>query len=240
MVQHKQHEPTIMESSETESFTSEKHHFDSKKEEVTEEDDISLDSLFAELKKEVGNELNKENDNSSSNVHLEDYKSIRKSISNLPEIQSKWESRVETTTAASSRPIRIYDPIEARTAKDKNRSKEATDERWFHMKRPELTPEIQRDLSIIKQRQALDPKRHYKREKWQVPKYFEMGTIIESNTGYYNKLTRRERGTNLVHELLNDDNTKKYFKRKYHEIQDAKTSGRKAHYKKVKSQRKKF
>lgn len=104
----------------------------------------------------------------------------------------------------------------------------------------QLTPSIKRDLQIIKQRQALDPKRHYKKEKWQVPKFFQMGTIIESNTGYFNKLTKKQQGTNLVEELLHDDNTKKYFKRKYHEIQQQKTSGKKSHYKKVKSDRKKF
>lgn len=61
------------------------------------------------------------------------------------------------------------------------------------MSRPELTSSIKRDLQIIKQRQALDPKRHYKKEKWQIPKYFQMGTIVEGNTGYYNKLTKNKR-----------------------------------------------
>ena len=53
------------------------------------------------------------------------------------------------------------------------------------MKQPEMTPEIKRDLQIIKQRSALDPKRHYKKDKWEIPKFFQMGTIIEGNTEFY-------------------------------------------------------
>ena len=68
-----------------------------------------------------------------------------------------------------------------------------------------------------------------------------MGTIIEGNTEFYSsRLKRKERGKTMVEELLHDDTTKKYFKRKYHEIQQTKTSGRKGFYKKVKNARKKY
>ena len=81
------------------------------------------------------------------------------------------------------------------------------------MKQPEMTPEIKRDLQIIKQRSALDPKRHYKKDKWEIPKYFQMGTIIEGNTEFYSaRLKKKERGKTMVEELLNDDNTKNILK----------------------------
>ncbi|EER30578.1 conserved hypothetical protein [Candida tropicalis MYA-3404] len=201
---------TIPESSETESF-SERYH--------SQEDSTTLDDLFAELEKET-----------QTSIPIEDYRSIEKSIRNLPKIKENLVSKSKKES------IKIYDPIVV-----PKKQTETTDARWFNMKQPEMTPEIKRDLQIIKQRSALDPKRHYKKDKWEIPKYFQMGTIIEGNTEFYSaRLKKKERGKTMVEELLNDDNTKKYFKRKYHEIQETKTSGRKGHYKKVKNARKKY
>lgn len=203
--------PTIIETSETESFSERGH---------VPDDTASLDDLFADLKKE-----------SRSVPTVEDFKSIEKSIQSLPRINANLE------TALQKKPIRIHDPV----IPPKKKTTETSDERWFNMKQPEMTPEIKRDLQIIKQRSALDPKRHYKKDKWEIPKFFQMGPIIEGNTEFYSsRLKRKERGKTMVEELLHDDTTKKYFKRKYHEIQQTKTSGRKGFYKKVKNARKKY
>lgn len=203
--------PTIIETSETESFSERAH---------VPDDTASLDDLFADLKKE-----------SRSLPTVKDFKSIEKSIQSLPRINANLE------TALQKKPIRIHDPV----IPPKKKTTETSDERWFNMKQPEMTPEIKRDLQIIKQRSALDPKRHYKKDKWEILKFFQMGTIIEGNTEFYSsRLKRKERGKTMVEELLHDDTTKKYFKRKYHEIQQTKTSGRKGFYKKVKNARKKY
>ena len=203
--------PTIIETCETESFSERAH---------VPDDTASLDDLFADLKKE-----------SRSLPTVKDFKSIEKSIQSLPRINANLE------TALQKKPIRIRDPV----IPPKKKTTETSDERWFNMKQPEMTPEIKRDLQIIKQRSALDPKRHYKKDKWEIPKFFQMGTIIEGNTEFYSsRLKRKERGKTMVEELLHDDTTKKYFKRKYHEIQQTKTSGRKGFYKKVKNARKKY
>lgn len=203
--------PTIIETSETESFSERAH---------VPDDTASFDDLFADLKKE-----------SRSLPTVKDFKSIEKSIQSLPRINANLE------TALQKKPIRIHDPV----IPPKKKTTETSDERWFNMKQPEMTPEIKRDLQIIKQRSALDPKRHYKKDKWEIPKFFQMGTIIEGNTEFYSsRLKRKERGKTMVEELLHDDTTKKYFKRKYHEIQQTKTSGRKGFYKKVKNARKKY
>ena len=203
--------PTIIETSETESFSERAH---------VPDDTASLDDLFADLKKET-----------RSVPTVEDLKSIEKSIQSLPRINANLETALQKT------PIRIHDPV----IPPKKKTTETSDERLFNMKQPEMTPEIKRDLQIIKQRSALDPKRHYKKDKWEIPKFFQMGTIIEGNTEFYSsRLKRKERGKTMVEELLHDDTTKKYFKRKYHEIQQTKTSGRKGFYKKVKNARKKY
>ncbi|CCG25488.1 35S rRNA processing protein [Candida orthopsilosis Co 90-125] len=203
-----------MDSSETESYASDK---------ISNTQDSSLDELFSQLSEELHKETPKE-----------DFKSIEASIRKLPKLESNFGNVPQN----KAKVVRIHDPVAA--AATTKKQDDTSGSGWFNMSRPELTSSIKRDLQIIKQRQALDPKRHYKKEKWQIPKYFQMGTIVEGNTGYYNKLTKKQKGTNLVEELLHDDNTKKYFKRKYHEIQQQKTSGKKSHYKKVRSDRKKF
>ncbi|KAI5968938.1 fcf2 [Candida theae] len=221
-----------MDSSETESYTSDKVSSHS-------QHDATLDELFGQLSEE----LHKETSQKTAHEKQDDFKSIEASIRKLPKLESNFGNVPSTTSSSNSKAtkvVKIHDPVASAAAslKAKSTQTETSGSKWFNMSRPELTPAITRDLQIIKQRQALDPKRHYKKEKWDTPKFFQMGTIIEGNTGYYNQLSRKQRGTNLVEELLHDDTTKKYFKRKYHEIQQAKTSGGKSHYKKVKNDRK--
>ncbi|RUP49407.1 Fcf2 pre-rRNA processing-domain-containing protein [Jimgerdemannia flammicorona] len=110
---------------------------------------------------------------------------------------------------------------------------------WFSMSAPELTPELKRDLQLIKLRSVLDPKRHYKKDNVKgLPKYFEMGTIIEGPTEFYSsRLTRRERKSTIVDELAADVEARRYYKRKFLEVQEMKQAGGKRHYKKVKRDR---
>ena len=91
-------------------------------------------------------------------------------------------------------------------------------------------------------RDVLDPKRHYKKEgsKPQIPEYSQVGTIIEGPTEYFSaRLSNRDRKRTLVEEVLAGERTSGRFKSKYNEIQEAKTSGKKAHYKKMKAMRSK-
>lgn len=119
-------------------------------------------------------------------------------------------------------------------------SRKETSEEWFQLPRPDdkVKREVQRDLLLIKHRAALDPKRHYKKDKWKVPERFSVGTIVEDKTEFFSsRLKNRERKSTMLETLMADDTTNKYFKRKYTEIQDKKTSGKRAHYKKMKSMR---
>ena len=46
---------------------------------------------------------------------------------------------------------------------------------WFHMKAPEMTPELQNELDVLKMRSAIDPTRFYKRaDAATQPKYFQV------------------------------------------------------------------
>jgi hypothetical protein len=65
-----------------------------------------------------------------------------------------------------------------------------------------------------------------------------VGTIIEGPTEFFSaRLTKRERKKNFVAEALAGEAETGRFKRKYSEIQDAKTSGKKAYYKAVLAKR---
>ncbi|KAK9367646.1 Fcf2 pre-rRNA processing-domain-containing protein [Lipomyces kononenkoae] len=133
---------------------------------------------------------------------------------------------------------KIVDPIKIK--KEHKEEKEATaGEKWFHLTKTELTPTIKRDMQLLKLRNVLDPKRHYKRENdKEVPKYFQTGTIVEGPTEFFSsRLTKKERKQTLADEILADEKAKAYFKRKYDEIQTVKTSGGKNFYKGIKRKR---
>ncbi|TYG78673.1 hypothetical protein ES288_D02G078600v1 [Gossypium darwinii] len=51
---------------------------------------------------------------------------------------------------------------------------------WFDMPAPTLTPELKKDLQLLKLRGAIDPKRHYKKESKSkaLPKYFQASLLL--------------------------------------------------------------
>lgn len=111
---------------------------------------------------------------------------------------------------------------------------------WFNLPKTELTPELSRDLKLLKMRGVLDPHRHYKKmnSKSDVPAFSQVGTIIEGPTEYYNgRLNNKDRKKTFVEEVLAQEQQTGRFKKKYNEIQKTKTSGKKAFYKALKAKR---
>ncbi|KAK3333500.1 Fcf2 pre-rRNA processing-domain-containing protein [Cercophora scortea] len=107
---------------------------------------------------------------------------------------------------------------------------------WFNMPRTNLTPELKRDLQLLKMRDVVAMgKQFFKKDgrKAYVPEFAAVGTIIAGATdGRNSRLTRKERKRTIVEEVLAGEKLDKY-KSKYHEIQEKSSSGRKAHYKNV-------
>lgn len=206
----------------------------------TVDQNATLDDLFAELKQQTP-------DSEKSTKTGDEFQEIRLKIAKLPQIEANLEAKLASGTNSSKyggkageKVARISDPVAAVT-KSATSQREDAGSKWFHMKQPEITAAMRQDLMVIKQRAALDPKRHYKKDKWEIPKYFETGTIIQGNTEFYSsRMNKRDRGRTLVEEVLNDKDTSKYFKRVYSEIQTKKTSGKKGHYKKLKAMRRKY
>ncbi|KAI1340451.1 Fcf2-domain-containing protein [Xylariaceae sp. FL0016] len=148
---------------------------------------------------------------------------------------------VPATTAASSskkeetHSVRIPEPH--RSKKQKTQKADAG-ERWFNMPRTDLTPELRRDLQLLRSRDVLDPKRHYKKDTLKVPEYSQVGTIVAGPTDFFNsRLTKKERKRTLLEEVLENEDSTRRFKSKYGEIQATKTSGKKGHYKKMMEKR---
>ncbi|KAI9284549.1 Fcf2 pre-rRNA processing-domain-containing protein [Umbelopsis sp. AD052] len=123
--------------------------------------------------------------------------------------------------------------------KDKQKEKEATAGKgWFDMPKTEITPEIKRDLQVIRLRNVLDRKRHYKKSDSKDPTYFQVGTVIEGPTEFFSsRLTKRERKQTIVDELLADDEARGYYKRRFLDVQSRTQNGGKKHFKKVKGKR---
>ena len=91
---------------------------------------------------------------------------------------------------------------------------------WYGMSAPELTEETKRDLEVLQMRNALDPKRFYKKnDHKELPKYFQLGRVVESSADFYSdRIPNKERKKNLVDELMADAEFQRYNKRKYAEI----------------------
>lgn len=200
------------------------------KQKVEDYSEYSLDQLIKELAKEEQKETPK---------HSTDISSIQTELESLPKIKSNLETQMETA-AAAKKPlvVKVDDPITAPPAKIKKGEEPDSGDKWFNMKKPEMTPELKRDLLVLKNRSVLDPKRHYKKEKWETPKYLQSGTIIEGNTEFYSaRMTKKMRGKTLAEEILNDSTATEYYKKKYLEITKVSKSGGKGHYKKLQSKR---
>ncbi|XP_020214133.1 rRNA-processing protein fcf2 [Cajanus cajan] len=102
--------------------------------------------------------------------------------------------------------------------------KDTAGEKWFNMPAQTITPELQKDLQLLKLRAALDPKRHYKKgdsKSKTLPKYFQVGTVVDSPLDFFSgRLTKKERKATLADELLSDQNLASYRKRKVREIEE--------------------
>ncbi|XP_057961123.1 rRNA-processing protein fcf2-like [Malania oleifera] len=102
--------------------------------------------------------------------------------------------------------------------------KDTAGRNWFDMPAPTITPELKKNLQLLKLRDALDPKRHYKKgdsKSKTLPKYFQVGTVIQSASDFFSgRLTKKEKKPTLADELLSDRSLGDYRKRKVREIEE--------------------
>lgn len=219
---------------------------------VQQDDELDIDSLLAAAKTNLASQSSTNEDSYSLEGIRDKWKQMP-SLNDTLTLQSNKPSesgvvKLNTTTTASktasttsSSGIRkVVDPVKVKM-EEKQKREATAGSKWFNMPKTEVTPDLKRDLQLLQMRSVLDPKRHYKKEKIGVPKYFQRGTIIEGNTEFYSaRINKKDRRQTLAEEILADSTSREYFRRKYGEIQNSKMSGRKAFYKKLKEQRKKI
>ncbi|KAL5604654.1 hypothetical protein BROUX41_001995 [Berkeleyomyces rouxiae] len=126
-------------------------------------------------------------------------------------------------------------------AASKTETKDTAGSGWFDLPKTNLTPELKRDLQLLRLRNALNPKVHYKKQslRSQVPRYSHVGEVVAGPTEFFSsRVSKHDRQRTFADEVLAAEKSSGKFKSKYSEIQVAKTSGRKAFAKARKAARK--
>ncbi|KAL6077380.1 Deoxynucleotidyltransferase terminal-interacting protein 2 [Balamuthia mandrillaris] len=120
-------------------------------------------------------------------------------------------------------------PLDSRKEKKKEKKPETAGRGWFDLPAPEMTAELKRDLQMIRLRNYMDPKHHYKRIPKRGPKYFQIGTIVDGPTDFYSsRIPKRDRKRTIVEEVMADEQARQWAKRKFSELQRSKqAAGRK-------------
>ncbi|KAI0887089.1 Fcf2-domain-containing protein [Annulohypoxylon maeteangense] len=129
---------------------------------------------------------------------------------------------------------------EVRRSKQEMAVKTDAGSSWFNLPKTDLTPELKKDLQLLRMRDVLDSKRFYRKDSSRslVPEFSSVGTIVEGPTDFFNaRLTKKERKRTLLEEVLETEDITRKFKNKYGQIQETKASGKKGHYKKMMAKR---
>ncbi|KAI1406620.1 Fcf2-domain-containing protein [Hypoxylon fuscum] len=157
--------------------------------------------------------------------------------SEATKLKATTSASVKDNTKSEELSVRIP---EARRSKKEMAVKNDAGPSWFNLPRTDLTPQLKKDLQLLRMRDVLDSKRFYRKDSSRalVPEFSQVGTIVEGPTDFFNaRMTKKERKRTLLEEVLETEDTTRKFKSKYGEIQTAKTSGKKGHYKKMMEQR---
>jgi hypothetical protein len=123
-------------------------------------------------------------------------------------VQKSTPTTTSFLTSASYRktPSKIHDPTAGSG--------------WFNMQPTSMTHQLKTDLSLIRNRNYLDPKKFYKSADSFDGKILQVGTVIEGSSEYYSsRMKKKERRMNITEELMADDSVRQYAKRKYLDIQ---------------------
>ena len=84
---------------------------------------------------------------------------------------------------------------------------------------------LQKDLQVIRMRNYLDPKKFYKSSDKPSP-HAQLGTVISNGAEYFSsRLTKAERRSTLLEEVMADESTRRYAKKQMTKIQKGKESG---------------
>jgi hypothetical protein len=94
---------------------------------------------------------------------------------------------------------------------------------WFGMRATPMTEQVKQDMTLIRNRNYLDPKRFYKSSDT-FGKFLQAGTVIEGAAEFYSsRLTKKQRKSSLVQEVMADPSVAAYAQGKFRKMAQAKT-----------------
>jgi hypothetical protein len=168
---------------------------------------------------------------------------IKQSVGRLGDcVKSALELEIESVDL-STHPSKLTSAHKSKSNKTNVRT---AGHKWFDMRATEITPEVERDLKLLKLRQVLDPKRFYKKDdsllggraKGADPGVFQIGTILDSplDTGN-SRITNKQRKRHIVDDLLADDDSRRYYKKKFMEVQKRQEVNQSKQYHAIKRRR---
>lgn len=98
--------------------------------------------------------------------------------------------------------IKVYSKAE----RDKTKGKD-----WFNMPTGEMTEEAKNDLMMIKMRSGLHKDKFFKSNDTDtLPKFFQMGSIVDDPVDYYTtRVPKKQRKNTVLEELIEDAKVKK-------------------------------
>eukprot|EP00511_Aplanochytrium_stocchinoi_P001647 CAMPEP_0204825538 /NCGR_PEP_ID=MMETSP1346-20131115/3400_1 /ASSEMBLY_ACC=CAM_ASM_000771 /TAXON_ID=215587 /ORGANISM="Aplanochytrium stocchinoi, Strain GSBS06" /LENGTH=471 /DNA_ID=CAMNT_0051953201 /DNA_START=137 /DNA_END=1552 /DNA_ORIENTATION=- len=179
-------------------------------------------------------------------------KSEGKSIEKTDENALMWSQALKPESAKRKRSVKRFIPTKLDIAKDdkhdedrgqkqiREKEKQRQVQRdWFEMKTPQMTQELKDDLRALQLRHYMDPKRFYKaNDSKTIPKTFQIGTVIAGAADdRFSRLTRKERKSRFVDEVLADKKITSYAKRVFKDIEKSNEAGGRGDYRKRQKKR---
>ena len=136
--------------------------------------------------------------------------------------QQPWEQRRNVTTDNGNSKTFNSSSSSTSSKHTKNNDNSTSSDKWYELPEQELTPDVRRELEIVKMRNYLNPKRFYKaNDSKTLPTRFQFGTIISGQFERNSEtLTRAERKNTIAESLMHDRKTRKYTKRVFDQVQD--------------------
>jgi len=120
----------------------------------------------------------------------------------------------------------VKTPLDSfKNGKKKTKNSTIAGDEWFGIEQNKESEELESDLKVLQMRDIIDPKRFYKSYNTNNDKdgksiVRQVGTVIEGSTEYYsNRMTKKERRTNITEEFMSDVNVSSYTKGKFEKIQ---------------------
>lgn len=113
----------------------------------------------------------------------------------------------------------IEKQIVAPVNKKKEKTKKAVLKGWFDMEAPDMTPELEEEITALRLRHTSAGKTKFeKEEREELPKFFQIGRVIEPATEFFDRRKKKDRKRTFLDELIHDQKEGNYIEQRYKQI----------------------